>query len=119
MSQCLGYSPTLNVEVKVSTQKAKHGSRLLKYIQAPIDEYSPAVHSLNPTVTEVGLAVFPFVPSTDSLREQMYQEQLLEWVGLTLIKSKRILEDDKVDPYICRYHLPEAFDEVEDTKTES
>jgi ribonuclease P/MRP protein subunit RPP40 len=49
----------------------------------------------------------------------MYQEQLLEWIGLVLIKSERIKIDDKVDPYICRYQFPEAFEETADTKAEN
>jgi ribonucleases P/MRP protein subunit RPP40 len=49
----------------------------------------------------------------------MYQEQLLEWIGLVLINSPRIQKDDQVDPYICRYQLPEAFMPNEDTKDEN
>jgi ribonuclease P/MRP protein subunit RPP40 len=53
------------------------------------------------------------------LQEKNYQEQLLEWVGLVLIDSSRIRSNDKTDPFICRYHLPEAFEDNDTTKDTS
>ena len=88
-------------------------------VLAYINEYSPSTATLKPTISKRDLTVFPFVSSAESLREQMYQEQLLEWIGLVLIKSTRIQRDDKVDPYICRYQFPEAFEETRDTKAEN
>jgi ribonuclease P/MRP protein subunit RPP40 len=49
----------------------------------------------------------------------MYQEQLLEWIGLILIDSLRIQRDDQIDPYLCRYELPEAFEATISTKVEN
>jgi ribonuclease P/MRP protein subunit RPP40 len=79
----------------------------------PIEELFPVTSELVPMKTTSDHTIFPFIESPDRLREQLYEEQLLEWIGLALIKSARIRTDDDVDPYLCRYQLPEAFDESE------
>ena len=63
-------------------------------------------------------SAFPFVTSPECLREQIYQEQLLEWIALVLIDSPRVHTRHQVDPYLCRYQLPEAFVR-QDSSTES
>jgi len=49
------------------------------------------------------------VPTGVDFQDQVYQEELLEWIGLILIDSSRIQSSDTTDPFICRYQLPEAF----------
>jgi len=39
----------------------------------------------------------------------MYEEQLLEWIGMVNMDSPR-LRPNSIDRYLCRYDLPEAFD---------
>lgn len=77
---------------------------------SPIEEFSPTHVSLQAQVLSSEGVVFPWVDDVKSLREQLYQEQLLEWIGLVLIKSSRVRAKEDVDAYLCRYTLPEAFE---------
>jgi ribonuclease P/MRP protein subunit RPP40 len=52
----------------------------------------------------------PFVQDTDVIEDQLYMEQLLEWLGLITLESPRTTSTDTIDSYLCRYALPEAFD---------
>jgi ribonuclease P/MRP protein subunit RPP40 len=59
----------------------------------------------------------PLAPPEDAFKDALYQEQLLEWIGLALINSPRILEADNVDPYLCRYEFPDAYSEGNSPKS--
>jgi hypothetical protein len=59
-------------------------------------------------MTHISQAIVPLVAS-DTFKDELYQEQLLEWIGLTFINSPRILETDFIDPYLCRYEFPDAY----------
>jgi len=54
-------------------------------------------------------SMVPILQSYDAVADMDYQEELLEWLGLVLIGSPRILSRDKVDPYLCRYQVPQAI----------
>jgi ribonuclease P/MRP protein subunit RPP40 len=58
----------------------------------------------------------PLAPS-DAFKDELYQEQLLEWIGLAFINSPRILDTDHIDPYLCRYEFPDAYLDGANPKT--
>jgi ribonucleases P/MRP protein subunit RPP40 len=58
----------------------------------------------------------PLTQTGEIFEDETYQEQLLEWLGLAFISSPRIIETDGIDPYLCRYELPDAYLEDDNSK---
>ena len=52
----------------------------------------------------------PFVIDEATVRDPLYLEQLLEWIGLATLGSPRISSSDSVDRYLCDYRLPDDFE---------
>jgi ribonucleases P/MRP protein subunit RPP40 len=75
----------------------------------PIAQHHPQVLEMKPSVRRIANAVVPIMRSRDVISDPTYQEQLLEWLGLVFIDSPRIRADDDIDPYLCRYQLPESL----------
>ncbi|KAL9624851.1 MAG: hypothetical protein Q9160_000898 [Pyrenula sp. 1 TL-2023] len=53
----------------------------------------------------------PFASGTGQLEQndiQSWTYETLEWLGLSGIGSRRILETDNIDPYLSRYALPDG-----------
>jgi ribonuclease P/MRP protein subunit RPP40 len=76
---------------------------------APITQVNGQQHSSFTSKQEYLDIVVPLTQSHNALADMDYQEELLEWLGLVLIGSPRISKGDKVDPYLCRYELPQSF----------
>jgi ribonuclease P/MRP protein subunit RPP40 len=74
----------------------------------PIALHHPQTLEIKPSVRRVANVVVPIVRSRDGISDPTYQEQLLEWLALAFIDSPRICAADDVDPYLCRYQLPES-----------
>jgi ribonuclease P/MRP protein subunit RPP40 len=53
--------------------------------------------------------VVPINNSTEAISDAIYEEQLLEWIGMVTLGSPRV-RPNSIDRYLCRYDLPEAFD---------
>jgi ribonuclease P/MRP protein subunit RPP40 len=51
----------------------------------------------------------PLAPPDSAFKDELYQEQLFEWISLAFINSPRILDADHIDPYLCRYEFPDAY----------
>jgi ribonuclease P/MRP protein subunit RPP40 len=66
---------------------------------------------LKPSISRLIGAVPPFVHDEQTLQDQLYEEQLLEWLGLVTLSSPRISECENIDRYLCKYALPEAFED--------
>lgn len=47
----------------------------------------------------------------DAIQDPLYEEQLLEWLGLVTLNSSRINISDNADSYICKYAPPEAVED--------
>lgn len=56
----------------------------------------------------------PFVNEEDATRDPLYEEQLLEWIGLVVLDSSRVIQSDEVDSYLCRYAPPETYEPADD-----
>lgn len=65
---------------------------------------------VRPICREIEGCPVPFVDAEATIADAIYEEQLLEWLGLVLLDSPRIKIHDVVDPYLCRYEFPEAAD---------
>lgn len=54
----------------------------------------------------------PFdIDNKERITDPVYEEELLEWIGLATMDSPRINRKDDIDRFLCRYNLPEAFSE--------
>lgn len=54
----------------------------------------------------------PFdIDNKERITDPVYEEELLEWIGLATMESPRINRKDDIDRFLCRYNLPEAFSE--------
>ncbi|KAF2430528.1 hypothetical protein EJ08DRAFT_697272 [Tothia fuscella] len=76
----------------------------------PIAKFHPVVYDVRPQITKLINIVVPIINHADVISDSLYEEQLLEWIGLVNINSPRIRSDDTIDRYLCRYDLPEALD---------
>lgn len=52
------------------------------------------------------------------MHDPIYEEQLFEWIGLSVLDSARISTSDNIDKYLCRYALPDAISLDEPYKSE-
>ena len=82
----------------------------------PIEQHKPDVTTIGPVHQEIHTGAVPLVDAAETIGDALYEEQLLEWVGLALLKSPRITLHDNIDPYLCRYELPEAAGSRGDNK---
>jgi len=88
----------------------KEGIGLAHQLSGPIEQHHPDVTTIRPVHQEVSVGAVPLIDAARVIADATYEEQLLEWLGLVLLKSPRIEMWDKVDPYLCRYELPEAVE---------
>ena len=56
--------------------------------------------------------MFPPFDSANDLSSPDHAEQFLEWLGLFILESDRILGNDSIDPYLSRYEVPDLRDDV-------
>lgn len=82
-------------------------------LSGPIEQRKPDVTIIRPVHQEILAGAVPLVDAAGTIADSMYEEQLLEWLGLVLLKSPRIALHDDIDPYLCRYELPEAAEPKE------
>jgi ribonuclease P/MRP protein subunit RPP40 len=77
----------------------------------PISAFQPQIQELKPTISRMKDTTPPFVHNDeDTIHDPLYEEQLLEWLGLITLNSPRVIQSDSIDSYLCRYVPPEAFD---------
>lgn len=54
----------------------------------------------------MGVLTPPIVlPSQDDFDEE--QLEIIEWLGLVVLDSPRVRSGDSIDPYLCRYQVPQ------------
>lgn len=88
---------------------------------SPLDQHHPTIvqtgprykvfeHVLSPPLSQVFSMLFdPTVPNALNA-EASYE--LIEWLGLVVLQSPRLLQDDLIDPYLSRYAAPEGSTEI-------
>ncbi|KAF2667625.1 hypothetical protein BT63DRAFT_441234 [Microthyrium microscopicum] len=72
----------------------------------PIEHQNSVLCECILSIQNIPNAVVPIAKSSGAMKDQDYQEQLLEWLGLLSMDSPRVQTTDKVDKYICRYEVP-------------
>lgn len=76
----------------------------------PIMKYHPQIKVAQPKVSPLSDVIVPVdVDNKERISDPIYEEELLEWIGLATIDSPRIARKDDIDRFLCRYDLPEAF----------
>jgi ribonuclease P/MRP protein subunit RPP40 len=75
----------------------------------PLKAHHPQNFVSPPTITSTDDVIVPITRSKEIIANPTYQEELLEWLALVLMGSPRIHSDEKIDSYLCRYQLPDAF----------
>jgi ribonuclease P/MRP protein subunit RPP40 len=76
----------------------------------PITEHYPQVKVVQPIVSHLSDLIVPFdVDHKDIIADPVYEEELLEWIGLATMDSPRIGNKDDIDRFLCRYDLSESF----------
>jgi Ribonuclease P 40kDa (Rpp40) subunit len=89
---------------------------------SPLDQHHPTVvpgdplyHVLERVLSPPFSQVFSqFTDSTvsDALDAEASYE-LIEWLGLVVLQSPRVLHGDSIDPYLSRYAAPEGSTEIQ------
>lgn len=82
--------------------------------KAPIDEHHPRWFTAVPEERQISDVSVPAL-SDDYFKDKEYAAEVEEWLGLIVLQSPRVKITDVVDPYICRYSLPEHDDALEPT----
>ena len=78
--------------------------------EVPLAQHHPSTKSIPPIKTEVMSVLVPPLDeplkSTSSTAFEDEAVDLLEWLGLVALESPRVQHNDSVDPYLCRYGIP-------------
>ncbi|KAE9979322.1 hypothetical protein EG328_000967 [Venturia inaequalis] len=84
----------------------------------PIIKHHPQIKAAQPQISQLPDAIVPFdIDSKECIADPIYEEELLEWIGLAALDSPRISRKDDIDRFYCRYDLPEAFSEEHQADT--
>jgi ribonuclease P/MRP protein subunit RPP40 len=75
----------------------------------PVSLHHPILYDIQPEITKLPDVIVPIINSEESISDPMYEEQLLEWLGMVSLESPR-LRPGSIDRYLCRYDLPEEFE---------
>ena len=79
-------------------------------LAGPIAALHPQVKELKPSISRIPSIVPPFIHDEETIKDSLYEEQLLEWLGLVSLDSTRVSKSDTIDSYLCKYSPPEAFE---------
>ncbi|KAK4999082.1 hypothetical protein LTR66_001799 [Elasticomyces elasticus] len=75
----------------------------------PISTHHPIVQTISPIATRTPNTKTPTFPTTIEDDDEDTATDLAEWLGLAILASPRIAADDKIDPYLSRYALPDLI----------
>jgi ribonucleases P/MRP protein subunit RPP40 len=84
-------------------------------ITPPIDAFQPIQYDVKPSAVQLNETRVPAFP--DTFDEDDYEDsaELLEWVTLVTAESPRTQQNDRIDPYLSRYEVPQ-FQQDEGTE---
>ena len=85
----------------------------------PMSVHQPFLHNLEAEVTHFDGATVPVFPTSDQQCDSDEAIELLEWIGLACNVSPRLQKDDRLDPYLCRYHIPDISAADNDASSEN
>jgi len=73
----------------------------------PLMGHAPFVRSVSPDVVYMDGTVAPCLSGEIGQGDIMEATELLEWIRLAMLDSPRLRRDDRIDPYLCRYQIPD------------
>ena len=88
----------------------------------PVLAFHPKVFSVKPEVSKTDKVIIPPLDGDEGdgyLHDADYEEQLLDWLGMVILNSPRILDYDEVDPYLSLWRPPNAADASKSSETKS
>ncbi|QDS74428.1 hypothetical protein FKW77_006121 [Venturia effusa] len=84
----------------------------------PVIQHHPQIKVAQPQISQLPDVVVPFdTDNKERIVDPIYEEELLEWIGLATMGSPRINRQDDIDRFLCRYDLPEAFSDEDQADT--
>ena len=83
----------------------------------PIDKHHPSRVSCLPTSIRTPAVLVPGLstPPTHTVSSSDFEEWALEmheWLGLVALQSPRVQANVSIDPYLCRYQVPNHEDAI-------
>lgn len=93
------------MDSKVSTMILLATAFLAHYSAGPIEQFDHEIDIVFPSCQQVEGCAVPLADAKEIIADPDFEEQLLEWLGLVLLGSPRVLANDEIDPYLCRYSL--------------
>lgn len=72
--------------------------------KTPLDAHHPFHHTVNPATTTLEGVKVP--PLTQPPEDNDSALELHEWLGLVALRSPRVQATDSIDPFLCRYQVP-------------
>lgn len=77
--------------------------------EAPIAVHHPLHFVVSPTITRFeGVKVPPLTTSAADPKDPDWALETHEWLGMVALQSPRVQASDEIDPYLCRYRVPDA-----------
>lgn len=74
----------------------------------PIAAHQPFVRSVEAEVEHLDKVSVPVSPAKVEQDASSEATELLEWLSLVANQSPRVQSDDKIDPYLSRYRVPDG-----------
>lgn len=75
----------------------------------PLAKHRPFHETISPSVTHTEAAKVPsFVALRATPDDEEWATEFHEWLSLVALQSPRIEASDDIDPYLCRYKVPNA-----------
>ena len=84
---------------------------------SPVEQHRPAMVEGNPTYSISQNVLIPsFLQGSSDFTDQTISDaldaeathEMIEWLGLVMLQSPRVLRDDDIDNYLSRYAAPEG-----------
>ena len=80
----------------------------------PIEAYHPLHFSITQTISCVkGVKVPPLTTVASEPQDNDWALETQEWIDLVALQSPSIKPDERLDPYLCRYTVPDAENAVQ------
>lgn len=84
---------------------------------SPITAHQPFIRDVEHQILQLDAVKAPSFPTSFVGGDEIAATELFEWISLVLLDSPRVREGDGVDPYLCRYSVPDLGVQVAVTET--
>ena len=83
----------------------------------PLAKHHPSHQIVTPTISHIEEAKVPNLTASEAApNDEYWATEIHEWLSLIALQSPRVEAQDDIDPYLCRYEVPncDAAAEVQD-----